>query len=1056
MSHSLFQRKVFLILFCLITSFNAKAQLRQIYTDHQGDYDQVIGISFYSNTQGYVAFNNYIGFTSDSGHTFTKKTVTNINYNGYTGVNILFGFAYSGIKAFDQNNIILYGHFGFVPAILRSVNGGDSYTLVYHSQYDPSQLSTGIMDMIFPENSFTGYAVDADRILRTTNGGFNWTPVYIAPNSCFDKLEATNDLEVYALSDNSLDNILFPNGRIFDPNKIIYTKTGGSGWQKLNVPTGNIYSVNFYSTDKAYLNIDDKIFYSDNNGMNWIQKNDVEYNGVGFEQMKFFNDSTGYGIGFSRYKTTDSGKIWEKIPVDNPDIDQNYLQSSCFRSKDLFWAGGYKDNLIAITTNGGGNTIPRAFFTIDLTEVSANNLYKFNNHSNPRYTYKWFKNSVLFSTDYNASYVSPRLYIDTVKLVVINGNFSDTSSMIVDTRKNTAPCTAAFTIASPDTSAVKFTGQDSAFGTKHYWYWGDGTVDSSSRILTHHYKVVGTYTIKHTVYNTISRCIDSLTKTVTIDRLKNCLLLSITNQADTFYTNKITFNYNFERTSESYPSYWVIDTVFWNFGDGKTYKQTGSSPFVYTYDSSKYYNVCITVKNKITGCVATVCKPIFVFLEPGCNASFIRSGNSTYLPLTFIGRLNANNKGKRNTWIFDNKDTVKTGNTNQVLKKYFATEVNSYWNEYSYGGCRSIALIDIDNIKNRTVKHIQYDSLTQCSDTVVSVFTPSTAVSGPRIEVIQSNIFPNLFTYKFYYDSIKPYGSRYGVQDVGSSYFACGYNYSCTSAEYIYVRPGNVSVGIASGCIGNSDYREVYMKYHTVTNLDTCLIYPPKFSYSADTTSPLKISFYDSSWFYNNAKFYPSPLHTIYFGDGDSLKQSSSNFSHIYKRPGIYTVILKYYQTTGCSKTYSAQVNIPSQICVNGNTGLRSDRAGNAYQWQVNTGSGFTNILNGINYSGANTDSLTITNFISSWNGYTYRCMVDGSSSRLFKILIANTWTGAINNEWANPGNWNCGVIPDANTYVIINSGTVNVNSNTTIKGLELAPDAHLNIQAPTTLTITN
>ena len=50
------------------------------------------------------------------------------------------------------------------------------------------------------------------------------------------------------------------------------------------------------------------------------------------------------------------------------------------------------------------------------------------------------------------------------------------------------------------------------------------------------------------------------------------------------------------------------------------------------------------------------------------------------------------------------------------------------------------------------------------------------------------------------------------------------------------------------------------------------------------------------------------------------------------------------------------------------------------YQWQVNTGSGFSNITNGVIYSGATTATLTIMNATELMNGYTYRVIVNGSA----------------------------------------------------------------------------
>jgi hypothetical protein len=84
----------------LLFSSAAKAQLRVLSIDYSNRLNVVKSISFYSNSQGYVAYNGYIGFTSDSGHSFKKIDITNINYNGHYDVNTLFGFMVKGVKAF--------------------------------------------------------------------------------------------------------------------------------------------------------------------------------------------------------------------------------------------------------------------------------------------------------------------------------------------------------------------------------------------------------------------------------------------------------------------------------------------------------------------------------------------------------------------------------------------------------------------------------------------------------------------------------------------------------------------------------------------------------------------------------------------------------------------------------------------------------------------------------------------------------------------------------------------------------------------------------------------
>jgi hypothetical protein len=71
---------------------------------------------------------------------------------------------------------------------------------------------------------------------------------------------------------------------------------------------------------------------------------------------------------------------------------------------------------------------------------------------------------------------------------------------------------------------------------------------------------------------------------------------------------------------------------------------------------------------------------------------------------------------------------------------------------------------------------------------------------------------------------------------------------------------------------------------------------------------------------------------------------------------------------------------VPVGICT-GSTASFSIGAGNAtdYQWQVSTGSGFTNLANGGVYSGVNTATLLITGATTALNGYQYRAIASGT-----------------------------------------------------------------------------
>lgn len=71
-------------------------------------------------------------------------------------------------------------------------------------------------------------------------------------------------------------------------------------------------------------------------------------------------------------------------------------------------------------------------------------------------------------------------------------------------------------------------------------------------------------------------------------------------------------------------------------------------------------------------------------------------------------------------------------------------------------------------------------------------------------------------------------------------------------------------------------------------------------------------------------------------------------------------------------------------------------------------------------------------------------------------ISGANIWTGVVNQLWETPGNWSCGRIPDADTDVIINSGTVIINSAAICKRINAGPSANITVTPGFSLTVAN
>ena len=448
---------VFLLLgFSLFFNAAVKGQMRQVYLDTVVG-NEVHNFSLYSPSEGYVAFRDWIGYTSDSCRTFTKKYITNsnVNYNGYS-VNLTFGFEIIGVKAFNQNTFIAYGDYGLVPAILYTTNGGTTYTLIFHSQFAVVPNST-VRDMVFPQNGTTGYAVDFDRILKTTNGGLSWSVIRVDPNSFFNHIESIDDNNLIVMSTE------------YASNKLLKTNDGGTTWQNVslpNLPGGKFYYACFLTPSIGWVNMYDNnqnlfLYKTTNGGTTWTLLNDIVATPFACSKMKFVDINTGYALqGFTVLKTLDGGVIWEPLPRDN---NYSYLG---FGHNDLqlitnnqLWVGG-GHGFIELSTNGGGTPLPKAYFKIDTTGVNLTNTVNLLDFSRPGYNYQWYVNNVLVSTNYSTSYTHNWLSLhDSIKLVVKSGILTDTLLRIQNFYlPNFAVLSSFFPVAGSTGTLIMLTG----------------------------------------------------------------------------------------------------------------------------------------------------------------------------------------------------------------------------------------------------------------------------------------------------------------------------------------------------------------------------------------------------------------------------------------------------------------------------------------------------------------------------------------------------------------------------------------------------------------------
>lgn len=178
-------------------------------------------------------------------------------------------------------------------------------------------------------------------------------------------------------------------------------------------------------------------------------------------------------------------------------------------------------------------------------------------------------------------------------------------------------------------------------------------------------------------------------------------------------------------------------------------------------------------------------------------------------------------------------------------------------------------------------------------------------------------------------------------------------------------------------------------------------------------------------------------------------------------QPGLYYIQLSTIASANDYQyPYALKISYTdNKICPNNDVVFISNIQGTSYQWQVNNGSGYENINDNVFYSGYNTNSLIIKYPPTNWYGYKYRCLVNSTSISDESVLkFSVKWTGLIDDKWENPANWNCNILPDENTDVIISNGALyypKISSNQSCRSLIVSNQGSVIALNGSQLTIT-
>jgi gliding motility-associated-like protein len=540
------------------------------------------------------------------------------------------------------------------------------------------------------------------------------------------------------------------------------------------------------------------------------------------------------------------------------------------------------------------------------------------------------------STDNNSLYTTTAPGQHLLKWTTSSAGCPNSSDLMIVT-VNITP-TANFTTQNVCAGApVGFQDQSSGNGaTITSWLWdmdGDGVDNHITQNPIHNYNNSGIYNVRLIV--NAQGCSDTLYKNVFVNPRPN-LNISV---ADRCFEQGVEFDNN------STISMGVIDSVFWNFGDGSGLQGSGL-PFlnmspIYFYSQPGVYNISHTAVSD-SGCVSSTQLSVEVYHLP--TASFDVLNSCQYQTTSFEDLSTVIGAAiDRWSWSFgDGSDSVYTQDAEHdyELNGFVPVSLRVWSDE----GCYDDTIVQVEifptpvtdfNFSNKVClgETLYLEETATIDYGTVDEFYWNVADSFDYVGKEASHLFDEIGVYTVTLTTVSNEGCESSetkevpVYDVPVAHFT--YTNACKDEEIAFRDSSSIREGAISFFTWNFDdgqtspiqypvhsfdthgVYEVQLRVETAKGCVDSVSYPvnvyervsPQFTVSPDSgCSPLYVEFADSTKSYTGRDL----LYVWDYGDG-YYREDTANYIYVNTsgKPKAFDVTLRIYSDQGCESSFT-------------------------------------------------------------------------------------------------------------------------------------------------------